>query len=336
MNAIRDVIKAARPRQWTKGAFVLVGPLYGMAAGKSADWDSVLLALVAFSAVSSAGYIINDLHDREADRHHPRKSKRPIASGRVSPRAAWTLVALLFAVGLGSIAGVIFTGSGSSAQWLGACVIAYGINVVLYSMRLKRAVMADVISLALGFVLRVLGGCAAAAIEPSTWLLNSVLFLSMFLAFAKRFGERRTMEHVAHEAGDDAAAKSLAEAVRPVQGAYTNTLLRMAVVVTAVACLLTYAGYVQFQDPRYTVLFHGLAVVKAGSVQAAGAWGFNVLWLTMLPATYALLRSIVLVEQGRYDDPTELATRDWPTQIAGAAFVLFTGLALALSKLGAP
>src|SRR5690606_16191438 len=119
----------------------------------------------------------------------------------------------------------------------------------------------DVISLASGFVLRVLGGCAAAMVVPSSWLLNCIFFLSMFLAFGKRLGERRTL-------GADAAA------ARGVQSVYTDDLLRMSVVVTAVATLITYAGYVQAHEEDYRR-------------------GFNLLWLTMLPATYGLLRCIV-------------------------------------------
>ena len=96
-----------------------------------------------------------------------------------------------------------------------------------------------------------------------------------------------------------------AAATRGVQTKYTDDLLRMAVVVTAVATLLTYAQYVQSQAAFYT-------------------WGFNLLWLTMLPATYALLRAMVKVEVGEYDDPTEMAIRDRPFQLAAAAFGALT------------
>jgi 4-hydroxybenzoate polyprenyltransferase len=170
---------------------------------------------------------------------------------------------------------------------------------VVYSFALKHVVMADVICLSLGFVLRVLGGCAAVGIGPTTWLLNCTLFLAMFLAFGKRLGERRLM------LGAEGAASA-----RGVQAAYTDDLLRMAVVVTAVASLLTYAGYVQAQEAHYHL-------------------GFNLLWLTVLPATYGVLRCMVLVERGDYDDPTELASKDPPFQLAAAVFGALT-LALIL------
>src|SRR5690606_21521931 len=126
----------------------------------------------------------------------------------------------------------------------------------------------------------------------------------MFLAFGKRLGERRTM-------GREASA------ARGVQSAYTDDLLRMAVVVTAVATLLTYATYTQSQDDR----FRAMIGVASDSVAAVGAetatgFGMNLLWLTVLPATYGLLRCIVLLEQGRYDDPTVLVTKDRPMQVS--------------------
>src|SRR5690606_20158846 len=127
----------------------------------------------------------------------------------------------------------------------------YVVNVSAYSAGLKQVVILDEMSLAAGFVLRVLAGCAAVMIEPSSWLLKTVFFLAMFLAFGKRLGERRTMQ------GDAIAA-------RGVQSAYTDDLLRMAVVVTAVATLLTYAAYTQSQDDRFRSMI-GVATSAAAT-----------------------------------------------------------------------
>jgi decaprenyl-phosphate phosphoribosyltransferase len=281
---------------------VAVGPAYAIASGDATfTWGlaiAVLGAVLAFGFASSSCYIVNDIRDRKADQTHPRKRHRPIAAGLVSPRqGAMAAVALLAAAGaacllalFGADAGLAHPGRPS--MLLAVAVGVYIINTTLYSMYMKHIVVLDVVSLATGFVLRVLGGCAVAAVVPSTWLLNVVLFLAMFLAFGKRLGERRTM-------GEDAAA------ARHVQSAYTDDLLRMSVVVTAVATLITYAGYVQEHAERYV-------------------YGFNLLWLTMLPAIYGLLRCIVLLERGEYDDPTELASRDRPFQLAVAIFALIT------------
>lgn len=286
-----DFIRLARPTQWAKSVFVLVGPLYGLADHGLSLADSIwqaLLAAVAFSLVSSASYIFNDIQDVEADRAHPRKRNRPIAAGRLSARAGLVFAAVLLA---GAAAAVVALPGGESRVWLATILAVYLANVTLYSLTFKHHVIADVMSLSMGFVLRVFAGCVAVGITPSVWLLNCTLFLAMFLAFGKRLGERRTLGH-------DAAA------ARRVQAAYTDELLRMAVVVTGVATLIGYTIYVESQD--------------------AYEFGFNLLWLTVLPATYVLLRVAVVIEQGRYDDPTELAVHDRGFQAGALLFAAMT------------
>lgn len=299
-NILAALVRLARPTQWAKSAFVLVGPLYGLTeTGSTRDWHAVvpaaLAAAVAFSALSSAGYVLNDLLDAPRDRTHPRKKHRPIAAGVVSPGVAAGFAGLLLAV---CVAACVLVLPGQALLLTGLTLGAYLLNVSAYSLVLKHAVIADVVCLSMGFVLRVLGGCAATGIPPSTWLLNVTFFLAMFLSFCKRLGERRAM-------GESAAADG-----RPVQLAYTDQLLRMAVVVTAVATLVTYAGYVQVRETRFT-------------------YGFNLLWLTMIPATYGLLRAIVLVERGDFDDPTEMAAHDRRMQLAVVVFAaMVAGLVL--------
>ncbi len=284
------LLKLARPTQWAKSVFVFIGPLYGLATLKMPKEHALGAAAIAaaiFALVSSACYILNDLVDVEKDRAHPRKRWRPIACGEVSPSQAGVFALALVA----GASALIFALDPEVRKWVALCVSAYALNVTLYSFALKGVVMADVLCLAMGFVLRAFGGCAAVGIAPSTWLLNSTLFLAMFLSFGKRLGERRTM-------GSAEGAAS----VRAVHQVYTDEMLRMVVVVTAVATLITYSGYVQSQEELY----------KLG--------GLNLLWLTMLPAVFALLRCIVLLERGDYDDPTELAAHDRPFQLAAVVF----------------
>ncbi|MBL8876791.1 MAG: UbiA prenyltransferase family protein [Phycisphaerae bacterium] len=299
---VGDYVRLLRPVQWAKSVFVLIGPAYGYANG---DWNPwlvergtrlglqawviLLLAVIAFSLASSACYIVNDILDAPADRHHPRKKNRPIASGRVSVGGAIGMAALLVAMTAGSL---LLMG-GWRALYTAGIIAVYVLNVNLYSAILKHIVIADVISLSMGFVLRVLAGCAAVSVTPTTWLLNTTFFLAMFLAFGKRLGERRSL-------GSAGAA-----AARGVQAGYTDELLRQAVVVTAVVTLMTYAIYVQSQDAKYML-------------------GFNLMWLTVLPATYAMLRAIVLLERGTFDDPTELASKDRPFQVGAVVFGLMT------------
>jgi len=304
-----SVLKLLRPKQWAKGAFVLIGPVYALTDPRN-HWQELLppalIAMAALCLLSSAGYIVNDILDAPRDRLHPRKSKRPVASGAIAPGLAWVIAIVTGLIG----AGLILFIEGKAHLWVAGLALAYLANTNLYSFFLKRIVIADVIGLSLGFVLRVLAGCAAAQVQPSTWLLNCTLFLAMFLSFGKRLGERKTV-------GVDASA------VRGVQAAYTDELLRSAVGVTGVVTLVTYASYIQAKD-----------VLWGGAPDAAGhgGWWVNPLWLTMLPATYGMLRCVVLLERGRYDDPTEIAAKDWPTQVAGLAFGAMTVGALVLSK----
>ncbi|MEO0511465.1 MAG: UbiA prenyltransferase family protein [Planctomycetota bacterium] len=305
MAAPKDFIKLARPHQWSKGAFILAGPFYGGAILNPEALLSTLLAVVAFSLCSSAVYVVNDIADREVDRHHPRKKNRPIASGRVS-----VFQAQLFAVSLvvgAALAVLLVPGTAAKAR-LGLVCVVYVANVLAYSAGLKRVGMLDAMSLSFGFVLRVLAGCVVTGVEPSTWLLNATLFIALFLGLGKRLGERRTL-------GDNA------DAARAVQKFYTDSLLRMAVVLAAVATLVVYAGYVQDQEARYKGSFLPF-LDEPGS-----AWGLNLLWFSVLPATYGLLRAISLLERGEYDDPTVLATKDRGVQVAGALFVAITVLA---------
>ncbi|MGH2609334.1 MAG: UbiA prenyltransferase family protein [Tepidiformaceae bacterium] len=297
---VRALIRLARPQQWTKSAFVLIGPVYAWANNYDIHWVSVAGVVLAFSLASSACYVVNDIQDREADRAHPRKRNRPIASGAVPVSSAVLFAGALFIGAAASLVLVPFGGgSPSDLAWVTGALGVYVLNTLAYSLALKRAIVLDVVSLAAGFVLRVLGGCAAAGVQPTTWLLNCTFFVAMFLAFGKRLGERRT-------SGDAAS-------VRSVQSTYTDELLRMSVVVTAVAALVSYAFYVQEHEDKFRA-------------------GFNLLWLTILPATYGLLRCIVLMERGEYDDPTELAAHDWPFQLSALAFAGITLVLALLSK----
>lgn len=304
-----SLIRLVRPSQWSKSVFVLVGPAYHVADMTPTPtaaqlWHELgmpaLLAAVIFALASSAGYVLNDIRDIDHDRAHPRKKNRPIASGAISIGQAWVFAAVLLA----GAAGLLLAIDPGVRIWVALSVLAYFVNVSLYSYKLKRVVITDVMCLALGFVIRVIGGCAAVqGVTPSSWILICTFFLAMFLAFGKRLGERRVMEDEAPTA-------------RKVQTAYTDDLLRMLVVVTGVGVLLTYALYTAEQEHKF---MHG----------------FNLLLLTLIPATYGLMRCLVLLERGVYDDPTELAMHDRPFQAAAALFALITLILVLMVHQGA-
>jgi 4-hydroxybenzoate polyprenyltransferase len=185
-----------RPAHWIKNVFVLVGLLFGRAIFKPEFVVAAIFAFIAFSLMASFVYVINDLADVEADRLHPVKRNRPIASGAVSPSQAKILAAFLLTAAL-------------PVAWLAspivfAIVMTYGVMNLAYSFGLKDIVVLDVFIIATGFMLRILAGTVGIGIDPSKWLIVCGLMLTLFLGFAKRRAElaqtgnktqRRVLEH---------------------------------------------------------------------------------------------------------------------------------------------
>jgi len=195
---LRALVRSLRPAQWVKNAFVLAPLVFAHRLADAVLLERAAAAFGLFCAGASAVYLINDLRDREQDRLHPLKRLRPIASGELSPGVA-TAAALV--LGAGALAGGWALGK-SFAALLGGYVL---LNL-LYSISLKHRVILDVMTIAAGFVLRVLAGAAAISVDVSRWLVLCTSFLALFLAFSKRrheimlladgaSGQRRVLEH---------------------------------------------------------------------------------------------------------------------------------------------
>lgn len=221
-NAPRDFVRLMRPHQWAKNAFVFVGVVFGHAWMQFDVVLSAVLAAAAFSLTSSAIYIVNDYADRERDQLHPRKRLRPLASGRVTPQAAFVLAGVL-AVAAAAIA----AGAGKIVV---SIVVAYALMNLAYSFSLKGIVILDVFIIAAGFILRILAGTLAIGIYPSQWLIVCSLFLTLFLGFTKRRAELLS-------AGSDFLIH------RKVLLAYNASLLDKMISVCACAALMCYALY---------------------------------------------------------------------------------------------
>jgi 4-hydroxybenzoate polyprenyltransferase len=175
-------LKALRPRQWTKNLIVFAAPLFAFIINLQSLLGS-LLAFTLFCGASSSFYLINDIVDVEADRQHPVKSQRPIASGLVSIPLATGMAVLLL--------GSVLTLSWLRNPRLGATITAYALLQVAYNMRLKRIVILDIGAIATGFVLRALGGAAATGVVLSSWFLLCTAMLALFLGIEKRKAELR-------------------------------------------------------------------------------------------------------------------------------------------------
>ena len=173
-----SVLVSLRPEQWTKNFIVFAALIF---ARRLLDPAAVALALAAFltfCGLSGAVYLFNDVSDRESDRRHPLKSRRPIASGVLSAESALGWAAALTGAGLGL------------AFWLqpgfGWTAFAYVVLQAAYSRWLKHIVILDVMAIAAGFVLRAVGGGLVISVPVSDWLLVCTILLALFLAFSKR------------------------------------------------------------------------------------------------------------------------------------------------------
>jgi 4-hydroxybenzoate polyprenyltransferase len=181
LSRLAALPRALRAHQWVKNLLVFV-PV--MLDHKSFDPPAMINAMVAFAAfccAASGGYVLNDLLDREADRHHRTKRHRPFAAGTLSGSFGVILVALLFAVAL--LLCLML-----SPNFL-ALLSTYLVLTIAYSFYLKRIAVVDVILLAGLYTLRVLGGIAASHVRFSTWFLAFSMFLFLSLAFLKRYAE---------------------------------------------------------------------------------------------------------------------------------------------------
>ncbi len=175
---VAAAIEDARPKQWIKNVFVLAALVFAQKVSDPASVGRALLAFVIFCLLSSSVYLVNDIADREADRLHPVKRLRPVASGELSPRAAALLALALVVVALASAAslGVAFT----------AVSCCYFLLNLAYSYGLKRIVILDVMLVAAGFLLRAWAGALAVGVEMSHWLILCTGLVALFLGFVKR------------------------------------------------------------------------------------------------------------------------------------------------------
>ena len=232
LGTLPFLFSAIRPIEWVKNVFVLA-PLFFSGQGK--DFDNLFAVgtvFLGFCCVSSAIYLFNDINDRELDRFHPRKRKRPIASGELSVRLAATVATILASTGLLFVA---------FQPRVLVFLLAYGLINVFYSLWLKHIVIVDIFCIAAGFVLRVFAGGAAIGVSPSSWLILATLLLSLFLALAKR----------RHEILISEASVS---AHRPVLEQYNLKLVDELISVVTPVTLITYVLYTL--DPSTTSRFN--------------------------------------------------------------------------------
>lgn len=272
-----------RPAQWTKNLLVFAGLLFGRRLFDARSAAAAAAAFAIFCALSGAVYLVNDVVDRDNDRRHPLKGGRPIASGAVPVPLALAFAGLLAAAALGA----------SLALGRPFALVAGGYVglLLLYSGALKHIVIVDVLTIALGFVLRAVAGAVAVHVAFSEWLLVCTILLALFIALAKR---RHELVLLAGEATGH----------RPILGEYTPYLLDQMIAVVTASTLVAYIFY--------TI-----------SPETQEKFGTPWLELTIPFPLYGLFRYLYLVHQREGGgSPADLLLADRPLLVCVGLWVL--------------
>jgi 4-hydroxybenzoate polyprenyltransferase len=212
-----------RVRQWLKNLMVFFPPFLGGTLFSQPLNYHLFFPFSAFCLVSSATYIVNDVLDRENDRHHPDKGARPIAAGRISVTSALLIASAL-------LTGGMLLSWGVSATFLVITLLYFAVSLA-YSVKLKQIVLVDIFCISAGFLLRLQAGGAAFHVAISEWLFLSVFLLSIFLCTGKRYAEKERLGNMAQH-----HRKTLV--------AYPPGFLEGTMFMTGGAVLVTYTMYV--------------------------------------------------------------------------------------------
>lgn len=302
MSVIAGLVRTARPRQWVKNLLVFLPLLFAIdLVWSPADLSTLLpyvpalaILFVAFCALSSAVYILNDCADRNADRQHPVKRFRPIASGEVPFPVAAAVCAALAIAGLAGM----FAIADSPYRILAIIGIAYLLLNVGYSLRLKSVALVDVMLVASGYVLRAVAGAVAVGATPSPWLYAVTAAGALFIVIGRRYAEARL-------AGPepDAQRTTLHHYAPPVGG--------QLLVLSATAALVSYTLY---------------------AVEADNLPDNNTMLLTVPLVIFGLFRYLYLLNNSQdAESPEMLMLKDVPLLVSIASWVVVAGAVLMLN-----
>jgi 4-hydroxybenzoate polyprenyltransferase len=288
---ISAIFESLRPKQWLKNLFIFAPLIFSQNVLQWPLLQRTLLGFLAFCLLSGAVYIFNDLRDLEEDKHHPLKSRRPLASGRLKKSHAWIAFIL---IGAGSLA----LSYALSPKFFAAALV-YFILQTAYSLGLKHIVILELFVIAAGFVLRVVAGGLIIDVALSPWLLICTFLLALFLAMSKRRHELVLLE-------DDAQAH------RPILKEYSPLLLDQMISVVTASTVVAYC--------LYTI-----------SDETVAKFGTTNLIFTVPFVIYGIFRYLYLVHQKNLGgSPEALVLKDRPLLmtlilwIAVSAIILYT------------
>lgn len=295
MNTIAALLRTMRPKQWTKNALLFAALLFARKFGDPAAVLQTVAAFALFCVLSGTVYLVNDVVDMEQDRRHPRKCKRPIASGALNPTLAVVVAAILAPAAL---VGCFALNAGT-----GFTALAYLCLTLAYHFLLKHVVILDALTLSGGFVLRAVAGAEAIHVVISPWLLLCTLLLALFLTFTKRRQELAIVQ----EGGAE---------TRQILSEYTLPLLdQMISIVTA--C---------------TVMSYCLYTISDRTVHELGS---RDLLLTVPFVIYGIFRYLYLVHRrGQGEAPDQVLLSDAPLLLTVVLYLVAVALIFWLAGAG--
>ncbi len=286
-SVVMALVRTARIRQWPKNLLVFAGPGAAGVLTHAIPLARTLVAFAVLCVVASGTYFVNDAVDAEADRQHPTKRRRPVASGLLGRNIAIAIGGGLMALGVGV---------GTVLEWrLGVVVVIYVILQFAYTLSLKHQPIFDLVAVAAGFVLRAIAGAVAVPVPISEWFLIVATFGSLLMVTGKRMAEHA-------ELGPDRGSH------RPALDEYSQSFLRTVLAISAGGAII---GYCLWAFSLQTALAHRDPI-----------W----YQLSVVPMIIALLRYTFLVEKGKGAHPEELVFSDHPLQVLGAVWVLLFAL----------
>lgn len=287
-STARGLLRTARPKQWMKNVLVFAAPGAAGVLDQGRELGLTMLAFAAFCCAASGIYIWNDLLDVEADRKHPTKRYRPIAAGELS-------------VGVARAAGVVLPVAAlalaaATQRWETVAVVAtYLVITIAYTLWLKHEPVVDVVTVAAGFVLRAAAGAVAVDVPMSRWFVMCIMFGSLFIVVGKRYAEL-------NEVGDAAGTRATLDE-------YPIGYLRILLAVSVGGVLISYC-------------------IWAFETALVSTSDWPLYELSIVPMLMALMRYLLVLEQGRGSAPEEVFASDRLLQLLGVAWILVYGLAV--------
>lgn len=272
-----------RPRQWTKNVFVLAALVFDRQLDNPLAVSRTLAGLIIFCFISSAVYLINDVKDIEADRAHPRKKNRPIASGQIPVRVAVIAAVIITILSLAA--------SISLSPLFAMVVVLYLIINLLYSFWLKHVPLIDVLLISAGFVLRVSAGVTLIVVERfSPWLFAVTTLFTLYMGFGKRRAELATL------------SKDQAQSHRRVLDGYTIPLLDQLITIVSSTTIMAYSLY---------------------TFSAVNLPENHTMMLTIPFVIYGIFRYLYLIQvKGAGGAPEDMVLSDRPLQITVGLYCL--------------